>query len=95
MSWIQIPWSWVVTLIVTYLSLPLIIYYLVPYIFYGNKSSKKRIIIYVLGDIGHSPRMCYHARSFSEKGWQVELCGYVEEQVPDFIAELLSTLFQR
>lgn len=87
MSWIQIPWSWVVTLIVTYLSLPLIIYYLVPYIFYGNKSSKKRIIIYVLGDIGHSPRMCYHASSFSEKGWQVELCGYVEEQVPDFIAE--------
>lgn len=75
------------TLIVTYISLPLLIYYIIPYVFYGNKSTKKRIIIFVLGDIGHSPRICYHATSFSQKGWQVELCGYVEDSIPKFISE--------
>ncbi|KAL3233799.1 Chitobiosyldiphosphodolichol beta-mannosyltransferase [Nakaseomyces bracarensis] len=83
----HISWKWVLTLVVTYISLPLLIYYIIPYIFYGNKSTKKRIIIYVLGDLGHSPRICYHAASFSQKGWQVELCGYVEETVPKFISE--------
>lgn len=70
-----------------YASIPLVCYIVVPYIFYADKSTKKRIIIYVLGDLGHSPRMCYHARSFSKLGWQVELCGYIEEKPPVDIIE--------
>ncbi|SCU89810.1 LAME_0E05622g1_1 [Lachancea meyersii CBS 8951] len=70
---------WLVTL---YVSVPVVCYVVVPFFFYGDRTIKKRIIICVLGDIGHSPRMCYHARSFSEQGWQVELCGYLEEERP-------------
>ncbi|SMN18017.1 similar to Saccharomyces cerevisiae YBR110W ALG1 Mannosyltransferase, involved in asparagine-linked glycosylation in the endoplasmic reticulum (ER) [Maudiozyma saulgeensis] len=78
---------WLVTLILIYVSLPILIYYAIPFLFYGNRSTKKRIIIFVLGDIGHSPRMCYHAQSFAAKGFQVEFCGYVDSQLPNFIAE--------
>lgn len=48
----------------------------------GTKSLKKRVIIYVIGEIGHSPRMCYHASSFSLRGWDVEVCGYAEDEIP-------------
>lgn len=84
----QLPW--VIALVVVYGVLSLVAYVLVPYLFYGDKSLKKRIIIYVLGDIGHSPRMCYHALSFSERGWQVELCGYVEGKLPKSIEDDLN-----
>lgn len=79
--------QWVWWLLTVYASLPLVCYVIVPFLFYGNRSTKKRIIICVLGDLGHSPRMCYHARSFSQQGWQVELCGYLEEQPPSDILE--------
>lgn len=81
----QLPW--VALMVVIYAAVTIVAYILVPYLFYGNRSTKKRIIIYVLGDIGHSPRMCYHALSFSERGWQVELCGYVEDTIPKVIEE--------
>ncbi|CCH46944.1 Chitobiosyldiphosphodolichol beta-mannosyltransferase [Wickerhamomyces ciferrii] len=73
--------TWVWILIGLYLCLPVVTYVILPLI-YGNISSKKRIIIFVLGDLGHSPRMCYHARSFAEKGYSVDLCGYLEESPP-------------
>ncbi|SCU97135.1 LAFA_0G09956g1_1 [Lachancea sp. 'fantastica'] len=63
-----------------YVLVPVVFYVVVPFFFYGNRATKKRIIICVLGDIGHSPRMCYHAQSFSNLGWQVEFCGYVSEE---------------
>ena len=34
----------------------------------------------MLGDLGHSPRMCYHALSFSKLDYYVNLCGYVETE---------------
>lgn len=89
MSFISVPetWSpWLLWLVLFYLSLPLVIYYIVPYVFYGTRSTKKRIVIYVLGDIGHSPRMCNHAKSFASKGFQVEFCGYVDSVLPSYIA---------
>ncbi|SCU82097.1 LADA_0C02982g1_1 [Lachancea dasiensis] len=70
-----------------YVFVPVVCYVVVPFLFYGNRNTKKRIVICVLGDVGHSPRMCYHARSFSEQGWQVELCGYLVEQPPADIME--------
>jgi len=36
----------------------------------------KKAIVLVLGDIGHSPRMCYHASSLASHGVNVELVGY-------------------
>lgn len=89
MSLITFPekWpSWLVWMLVVYLSLPLVVYYAIPFLFYGSRSTKRRVIVYVLGDIGHSPRMCYHAKSFAHRGFQVELCGYVDSAVPSFIA---------
>lgn len=84
---IDTDYRWWVALISVYLVLPLLAYILVPFLFYGNKSTKRRIIIYVIGDLGHSPRICYQASSFSEHGWQVELCGYVEDKLPNFISD--------
>lgn len=44
-----------------------------------NAAPAKSVTIVVLGDLGRSPRMMYHARSFSEAGWQVYLVGYAGE----------------
>ncbi|MCO5565804.1 hypothetical protein L7F22_019479 [Adiantum nelumboides] len=32
--------------------------------------------VVVLGDIGRSPRMCFHAQSLAEDGWRVAMIGY-------------------
>lgn len=77
-KWLDYP-NWVWIMICVYLSLPVLVYQLIP-LWLGNVSSKKRVVIVVLGDIGHSPRMCYHAESFANKGYDVDLCGYVEEK---------------
>lgn len=46
----------------------------------------KRVCIVVLGDIGRSPRMQYHAKSFIEKGYSVDIVGYVETKpLPEII----------
>ncbi|CAG8476363.1 12068_t:CDS:2 [Ambispora leptoticha] len=37
---------------------------------------KKNVTLVVLGDIGRSPRMQYHALSFSRNGWHVDFVGY-------------------
>lgn len=68
-------WAWYLVFI--YLCLPFL-YYLIPYI-YKNASAKKRVTIIVLGDLNHSPRMNYHAKSFINKGYVVDLCGYLED----------------
>ncbi|ODV77812.1 glycosyltransferase family 33 protein [Suhomyces tanzawaensis NRRL Y-17324] len=76
------PWVW--WLLGIYLCLPVIAYKILPYFnTKGTYTGKKRTIsIFVLGDIGHSPRMCYHARSFSKLDYYVNLSGYVETQPP-------------
>ena len=38
--------------------------------------TEKRVCIVVLGDIGRSPRMQYHALSFASQEWQVDFIGY-------------------
>ena len=43
----------------------------------GRKNlSKPRICILVLGDIGRSPRMQYHALSCAKAGYYVDLVGF-------------------
>ncbi|KAJ2385446.1 mannosyltransferase, partial [Coemansia sp. RSA 2559] len=41
-----------------------------------NGRRAKAIAVLVLGDIGHSPRMQYHALSLARAGHSVELVGY-------------------
>ena len=36
----------------------------------------KRACVVVLGDIGHSPRMQYHALSLVKTGYNVDVVGY-------------------
>jgi beta-1,4-mannosyltransferase len=37
---------------------------------------QKSVCIVVLGDIGRSPRMQYHATSFDAEGFMVDIVGY-------------------
>src|SRR5439155_1184086 len=37
-----------------------------------------RVTVVALGDLGRSPRICYHALALAEAGARVELIGYVE-----------------
>lgn len=79
------PWLW--WLVLLYLSLPFLAYIFFPFIFGKGiiSRSKKTVCLFVLGDIGHSPRMCYHARSFAKHDYYVNLCGYVESEPPQDI----------
>ncbi|KAJ3102467.1 mannosyltransferase [Phlyctochytrium planicorne] len=41
-----------------------------------TRGSKPRVLVLVLGDVGRSPRMQYHALSLSQEGAFVDLVGY-------------------
>ncbi|XP_043281459.1 chitobiosyldiphosphodolichol beta-mannosyltransferase-like [Venturia canescens] len=41
-----------------------------------TKEKKKSVCVVVLGDVGRSPRMQYHALSFAREGFSVDLVGY-------------------
>lgn len=43
----------------------------------GSESNDDSVQIVVLGDIGRSPRMQYHALSITKHGGKVRLVGYV------------------
>ena len=47
----------------------------------NNEPQRRHIIIIVLGDLGRSPRMQYHALSLLEHGHHVTLVGYAGENV--------------
>ena len=43
----------------------------------SDKPSRRHTaIVLVLGDVGRSPRMMYHAQSLSQNGWETSLIGY-------------------
>ena len=41
-----------------------------------SRHSSRSVAILVLGDIGRSPRMMYHAQSFADTGFVTHLIGY-------------------
>ncbi|XP_014209476.2 chitobiosyldiphosphodolichol beta-mannosyltransferase-like [Copidosoma floridanum] len=45
-----------------------------------KRARTRRVCIVVLGDLGRSPRMQYHAISFAKEGYNVELVGYSGSQ---------------
>jgi|SRR6266542_598567 len=51
------------------------IYFQNRYVSVGLNISKN-VTLVVLGDIGRSPRMQYHALSFAQNGWTVDFVGY-------------------
>lgn len=80
------PWLW--WLVGIYFTMPLAIYIILPYLLYRGPTSRKKVVtLIVLGDVGHSPRMCYHATLFSNLDYQVNLCGYVESEPPLAVIE--------
>lgn len=82
-------------LVFLWLCIPLL-YIIYGRLLYIEKVYKKRlnikidenaneVVIVVLGDLGHSPRMAYHAKSFEKLGYHVNLCGYLESDIPKFL----------
>lgn len=60
----------------------------------GTLKIDASIQVVVLGDIGRSPRMQYHALSIANQGGKVDLIGYVESDVhPDILAHRLINVF--
>ncbi|KAG7158878.1 Chitobiosyldiphosphodolichol beta-mannosyltransferase-like, partial [Homarus americanus] len=41
-----------------------------------QEQEREQVTVVVLGDLGHSPRMNYHALSLSEEGFEVNLVGF-------------------
>jgi len=46
-----------------------------------GRSDEPHVVIVVLGDIGRSPRMQFHALAFAKNGWRVTLLGYSGESL--------------
>ncbi|KAI5970311.1 ALG1 [Candida margitis] len=87
----QYSGPWLYYLLAAYISLPILAYKLLPYFFHSRRAStRKSVLILVLGDLGHSPRMCYHALSFSKIGYDVSLCGYIETRPPEEVVDDLN-----
>lgn len=48
-------------------------------------SLRRSAAVVVLGDVGRSPRMCYHVESLADQGWKVSVVGYGGTQLPSSI----------
>ncbi|KDN52053.1 glycosyltransferase family 33 protein [Tilletiaria anomala UBC 951] len=48
----------------------------------NSASLKRSAAVVVLGDIGRSPRMCYHVESLAHEGWKVGIVGYAGVELP-------------
>jgi beta-1,4-mannosyltransferase len=44
-----------------------------------------RVAVVVIGDIGRSPRMSYHAGCLADRGDTVDLIGYLDSELPPFL----------
>lgn len=75
--------NWLLWLLFAYFVLPILVVLFVPIVLHRTSPlTRKSVSILVLGDLGHLPRMCYHAMSFSRLGYAVNLCGYIESAPP-------------
>ena len=81
--------SWLLWMVII-LGITSIILFLLPSQYgsiIGKERSANRVQILVLGDIGRSPRMQYHALSVVKHEAQVDLIGYLESDIhPDILA---------
>lgn len=87
-------YTWLIILLWSLLPILSISYGYVSYLHnvYKKRKAQKlnpdinEVVIVVLGDLGHSPRMTYHAKSFKKIGYHVNLCGYLESNMPTFLS---------
>lgn len=56
----------------------------------NNQHGMRSVAIIVLGDVGRSPRMMYHAESFASNGFMTYLIGYDGMDHPLSIVSLRS-----
>lgn len=47
----------------------------------------KNATLVVIGDIGRSPRMCYHAKSLADKNYRVQIVGYTDSAIHQCIQQ--------
>jgi len=52
----------------------------------SSDARRMRVTVVVLGDLGRSPRMLYHARALGDTVAEVDLLGYVEHPLPAAVA---------
>ncbi|ODQ67420.1 Chitobiosyldiphosphodolichol beta-mannosyltransferase [Nadsonia fulvescens var. elongata DSM 6958] len=70
-------WGWIVFLILLYFLIPACLYLLVPESpTQEDLNRRQHAVVLVLGDLGRSPRMLYHALSLAKGDVRVTLCGY-------------------
>lgn len=60
-----------------------------------EKSGPRHVVVVVLGDVGRSPRMQYHAMSLASHGVRVTMIGYTGERCIRGIEESSMVNFQR
>ena len=58
-------------------------------------SGPQHVVVVVLGDVGRSPRMQYHARSLASHGVQVTLVGYTGERCISTVEDSPRVVFRR
>ena len=46
---------------------------------------QRTAMVVVLGDVGRSPRMCYHIASLVRHGWTVYVAGHFDTQLPRYL----------
>ena len=73
-SWL--PWLVLVFTLITIVMLLVPTPYVTDDVLDGKRRNEIRVQVLVLGDIGRSPRMQYHALSIAKHGGQVDLIGY-------------------
>lgn len=65
----------------TYVIISFLLWYLQP-----KSRPEHKAAVVVLGDLGHSPRMCFHALSIANVGCPVDLIGYRESELMEEVA---------
>ncbi|XP_011172792.2 chitobiosyldiphosphodolichol beta-mannosyltransferase [Solenopsis invicta] len=71
----SVPFSFEMLTLLILLLFPLVFFVVRKYCLRKFKSGKN-VCVLVLGDIGRSPRMQYHAVSFAREGFTVDIIGY-------------------
>ena len=58
-----------------------------------EKRRPGRVCVVVLGDVGRSPRMCYHAESLAARGHAVDVVGYVRQDAAKLSVSRAASLY--
>lgn len=82
-------WAWLlVGIIATYIVLSLFLLFVSASEKKGYELDRqKHAAVVVVGDLGHSPRMNFHALSIAKEGWKVSLIGTIESSLMTEVVE--------